>query len=100
MWAVAVLCNEWCSQCDCSHTNYEAVLHRGPWTLAVCVVLLPVLRQLIGTQQEQRLERERERETRDRLHQSLSCVQTFGDAECSSCNDSAQVLRLYSGLQM
>ena len=44
--------------------------------------------------------RERERETRDRLHQSLSCVQTCGDAECSSCNDSAQVLRLHSGLQM
>ena len=33
------------------------MLHRGPWTLAVCVVLLPALRQLIGSQQEQRLER-------------------------------------------
>ena len=48
--------------CDCSHINHEAVLHRGSWTLAVCVVLLPVLRQLIGSQQEQRLEREREGE--------------------------------------
>ena len=74
------------------------------------MVLLPALRQLVGSQHEQRLEgREGEgrgggegegrgggeegREgRRDTLHQSLSCVQTFGDAECSSCNDSAQVL--------
>ena len=32
------------------------MLHRGPWTLAVCVVLLPALRQLIGSQHDQRLE--------------------------------------------
>ena len=83
------------------------------------MVLLPALRQLVGSQHEQRLEgrggeegrrgggEEREEGKREErgdggthCDQSLSCVQTFGDAECSSCNDSAQVLRLHSNLQM
>ncbi len=34
--------NEWILPC------------RAPWTLAVCVVLLPALRQLLGSQREEK----------------------------------------------